>query len=414
MAKILLDYVFPISVIEPVPQASTAFLKQVVVVAKPKAGQEANVGQTFVCTNMIQVAARTDNTNAQQLFNAGMSRVTILLATNLDLATALLDVIGEAWTVLISDDFDDLDITPSKADLVKGSLTFAAVQNGFDGDDISVAFITGGTAGNEVVTVVGKAISVSMAGGVSTATQLKAKLDASPAASALITTTIAGGQSATAQAAFAVENLSGATGYEFGTFDGVKGFSSPDVDVAKAFGVVPNHSGWFGSSDNGARNMFFAFGKLLSNLVNWTNQQYISMPYNDDIDELGEANAMFDDRVSFVLNDEEYGNRLALFVAGGKAIIAPYIGKNLRIDTQSQALVWIAANQPQYTIVNASLLESSIQEEVIKKKYVDTQMITEGLIDIQLINDNFVANGFINIAEPTALWRIFGEMRSTL
>jgi hypothetical protein len=38
MAKILLDYLFPITAIEPTPAASTAFLKQVLVVAKPKDG----------------------------------------------------------------------------------------------------------------------------------------------------------------------------------------------------------------------------------------------------------------------------------------------------------------------------------------------------------------------------------------
>ena len=38
MAKILLDYFFPITAISPTPQASTAFLKQVLAVVKPKVG----------------------------------------------------------------------------------------------------------------------------------------------------------------------------------------------------------------------------------------------------------------------------------------------------------------------------------------------------------------------------------------
>lgn len=44
MAKILLDYVFPITVLENIPAASTAFLKQVGVVVKVKSGQEAKIG----------------------------------------------------------------------------------------------------------------------------------------------------------------------------------------------------------------------------------------------------------------------------------------------------------------------------------------------------------------------------------
>jgi len=94
------------------------------------------------------------------------------------------------------------------ASLVKGSLTFikktAAVVN--------IAFITGGTAGSEVVTVTGDddagyLISVSMSGGVSTATQMKTALDASAPALALIETQIASGQGATAQAAFASDEI---------------------------------------------------------------------------------------------------------------------------------------------------------------------------------------------------------------
>lgn len=414
MAKILLDYLFPITVIEPTPAASTAFLKQVVVVAKPKSGQESNVGELFQANSMAEVLALTDNENAQQLFNAGMSRVFVLLSDDLNLAAYLEAAKGEAWTVLISDDFVDADIEPSQASLVKGGLTFTADQGGFGGNDISIAFITGGTAGSEVVTVVGKAISVSMSGGVSTATQLKAALDASAPASALISVAIDSGQAAVAQAAFALDNLEGGDDLAVGTFDGVIGFSTSDTDVAQAFGTAPNRVGFFRLDANGAKNMFFAFGKLLSNPSAWLNQQYIPMPFNDGVDLLGEANALFDDRISFVLNDTEFGNRLAFFVAGGKAIVAPYIKKNLSIDLQSQTLNWISANQPQYTLVNASLLESNLQEKVIQQKYIDTKMITDGVVEISLVNDNFVATGEVNITEPKAFWRVFGNLRSTL
>ena len=173
MAKILLDYVFPITVIEPTAAASTAFLKQVCLVVKPKAGQEANVGNVYECTSMALVAARTDNTNAQQLFNAGMNKVFILLMDELDLTVPMEENASEFFTVLISDDFTDADVELTQASLTKGSLTFLAKTGGEGGNDISIEFLTGGTAGSEVVTVVAKKISVSMAGGVSTATQLK-------------------------------------------------------------------------------------------------------------------------------------------------------------------------------------------------------------------------------------------------
>jgi hypothetical protein len=68
-----------------------------------------------------------------------------------------------------------------------GKLTFTAAAFGTGGNSISVSFTAGGTAGSEVVTVVGNAISVQIQSGVSTAAQIKTKLEASASAMALIT-----------------------------------------------------------------------------------------------------------------------------------------------------------------------------------------------------------------------------------
>ena len=297
------------------------------------------------------------------------------------------------------------------AALTEEDLTFTARQKGVEGNDISIALVTGGTAGAEVVTVDGLDIEVEIEGGVSTATQVKAALDNSPEAMALIEVTISGTAS-DAQAAFAKDNLEGGDGLYVGAFEGVTGFASTDKTFAKTEAAKPNRNVFFKKVGTGSKNMLFAFGKLLSNLVNWRNQQFITMPFNDDVDELGEANSLFDDRISFVLNDDEFGNRLAFFVAGGKAIIAPYILKNLRIDMQSRALQWIAQNQPQYTIKEASLLEARIQEDVLNS-YIARGWIETGSIRITLVEQNFVASGTITVPTPKALWRVFNEMTET-
>lgn len=311
--KILLDYVFPISIIQPTPAASTAFLKQVCVIAKPKAGQEANVGLLYPCTNMTEVGVRTANTNAQQLFNAGMSKVFIILSTDLDLVGYLEAHRGEFFTVLISSDYTNADI----ADMdVEG-------------------------------------------------------------------------------------------------FEGVTGIATADSAVAEAQAVIENRCAFKVAAQATPTNMFNAFGKLLSNQSNWLNNQYISMPVNDQVSDLGSANSLFDERVSFVINDEEFGNRLALFAAGGKAIVAPYIIKNLRINLQSRTLQWISQNQPQYTLKDAALLETRLEEDVIQN-FIDRQWIESGNISITLREQNFVANGAINVPEPKALWRVFGELTQTI
>lgn len=414
MAKILLDYVFPITVIEPTQAASTAFLKQVALVCKPKAGQEGSVGQMFECTSTIAVAEKTDNTNAARLFEAGMSKVFILLMDDLDLAAVLEENTGEFYTVLISDDFDQDDIEPTAASLVKADLTFTAKDAGVLGNEISIEFLDTGTAGAEVVTVTAKKISVAMDSTTSTNTQCRAAVIASEDAMELLASVgIASGQDAVAVTAFAEDFLDGGDGFNKTGFEGVVGVALDDAEDCDAFATVKNQVAFLTKSANGADNMCYAFGSILSNRVNWLNQQFIEMPLNDDVDELGEAESLFDDKVSFVISDEEFGNRLALFAAGGKAIVAPYIMKNLRIDVQSRALQWIASNQPQYTLTEASLLETRLQEDVINA-YIARRWIESGTVSISLREQNFVATGEFEIPQPKALWRVFSEMRETV
>lgn len=427
MNKILLDYVFPISSIEPVPAASTLFLKQVCVVAKPKTGQEGNVGTVYACDNMTEVGVRTDNTNAQQLFNAGMSRVYILLANNLDLATPLSEHVSDFFTVLISDDFDDDDIaagtlTPAvKASLKVQDILFTAKTAGADGNAITVAYVEDAASGDQaIVAVVGTAITVDIDAEATTAETIVTAIEASTPAAALVDVAVDAGDEDDIQAVFTEDNLAGgvtlvddAGGLQVGTFAGVVGVSTQSEATATAQAAIENRAAFYASVTNKGKNMFFAFGSLLSNFVNWLNQQYITMPYDDAVEELGDANSFFDDRVSFVLSDAQFGTRLALFAAGGKAIAAPYILKNLQIDLQSRALQWIAANQPTYTRKEAALLESRLQEDVMND-YVTRNWIAAGEVEITLENDNFIASGAVNVAEPRALWRVFSELRQTL
>lgn len=414
MAKILLDYVFPITVITPTPAASTAFLKQVCVVATPKSGMEGSVGTITECTSMAAVAALTDNTNAQQLFNAGLNKCFVLLADHLDLTEALVPELGEFFTLLISDDFADADFTEATATLTKANLTFNAKEAGPLGNEISIEFLNTGTAGSEVVTVTDEKISVSMEGGVSTANQLKTAIEASDEAMALIDeVVVASGQGSTAQAAFAEDFLEDGAGLYVGAYDGVIGLQTQSAEVAATEAVKTNRCAFYAHSSNKGKSLFYAFGSLLANASNWLNQQFIEMPVDEQIDELGEAESLFDDKVSFVITDDEFGKRLALFAAGSRAIVAPYILKNLRVEMQSKALQWISGNQPQYNLKEAALLEARLQEDVINL-YIARGWIEAGTVEITLEQENFVANGDINVAQPKALWRVLGEMRQTL
>lgn len=432
--NILLDYFFPITAISPTPAASTAFLKQACVVAKPKSGQEGNVGTITLCTSMSAVSALTDNVDAQQLFNAGMNRVYVLLADDLDLADFLEGHESDFFTLLISSDFDSDDV---EADQAEGAFTVSSYANLVSGtpDTVTVAGVAF-TAQSGAATL-GTATFRAATSNDATATSLAAQINAHATTSALVVATAQGavvtvqaklagsaGNDITASytdndtnvggswAGLSGGKLAGGDGIFLGEFTGVTGIASDDDEFLAEQAAIENRCAFHVDDANGAKNMFYAFGKLLANSLNWLNQQYITMPVADDVETLGAANALFDDKISFVINDSEFGSRLSLLACGGKAIVAPYIVRNLELDLQSKALSYISGNQPNYTKRAAALLEDELQKVV--NSYIERQWIEAGVIEVKLEQENFVASGYINISEPKAMWRIFGEIRQTL
>ena len=113
---------------------------------------------------------------------------------------------GFGYSTAISDSHSNttLDDILKSATRVVQTLTYTAVTAGVAGNDISITYTSGGTAGAEVVTVTGSAISVQIQSGVSTGTQVKTKIDASGAAAALVTVSGASGTAQTTQTILAL------------------------------------------------------------------------------------------------------------------------------------------------------------------------------------------------------------------
>jgi hypothetical protein len=83
--------------------------------------------------------------------------------------------------------------TEQLASLIIQDLTYTAkITSGKNGNLISIVYIGGATAGAEVVTVVGNAITVQIETNISTATEVKTAVDANLAAAALVTVAISG------------------------------------------------------------------------------------------------------------------------------------------------------------------------------------------------------------------------------
>lgn len=310
--NILLDYFFPITQISPVPAASTAFLKQVCLVVEPKVGVTG--GTVTECTSMTEVAAITDNVEAQELFDGGLSRIYILAVDDLDLATILANQGSQFFTLAISSDFSDSDVT----------------------DDLDV-----------------------------------------------------------------------------GAWKGVVWVSSATDVFLEAQAVIKNRVAFLDEAGaNGAKDMLYVIGKFLRGSM-WRNQQYIDVKSSAaGVTTLGRANSLFDKRISFIISDSQYGKRLGFLVAGGQAIVAPYILRNLEIDMQSKGLQYIVNNQPQYTLTEATLMQDELQKVI--DDYISRAWIGAGVVEVLLQQANFVATGEINVQTPNALWKVEAELRQTL
>lgn len=429
---LLLDYAFVIEAQEALAEPSTAYLKRVLVVAKPKTGQEGNVGTIYQCLNMAAVAVRTDNTNALQLFNAGLTQVYILLADDLDMVTPL-ETFNDAFTLLISDDFDKDDMTLAQA---QGVITVSSYANLVSGTDDSIT-LNGVTFTAQTGAVVeGEATFQAATSNDATAASLAAQINSHDDTKDDVIATVVGAivtvkakDSGTAGndigltytdhdtnvgitlSGLSANKLSGGAGILVGSWNGVIGVSESDLDFIEDQAVITKRTAFFGSDTNGAKSMFYAFGLLLASR-DWTNQQYAEMPVNDEIDTISEAENLYDLRASFVLSSEQYSNRLAFFTNNRKAIVAPYISELFQISMQGWGVAYIQANQPAYTIREASLLQDELEEKA-KKAFVDTGMIESLSVKISLVNSNFTANGDLEIKEPKALWRVNAVLTET-
>lgn len=189
-------------------------------------------------------------------------------------------------------------------------------------------------------------------------------------------------------------------------FTGVKGWATANQSLAIAFqGIATeNNTAFVEPEENGGANMYYAFGKLLSSPM-WKNQQFIATPALGATSSLGTAEGYFENRLSFVLTSEEFGNRLAFFVNRGRAIVAPYIYEEFQLDLKSWALTYINTNMPDYTNVEASKLESYLTQKA-GNKYLESGLVSNLKISIVADQDNFIMSGNIKIAEPKATWRI--------
>lgn len=102
-----------------------------------------------------------------------------------------------------------LNSVPLKANITIQDINYQAAASGTSGNSITIAYTTGATPGEEVVTVVSEAISVQIASGASTAAQIVAAVNNSVAAAALVLAAVYGVATNRQTAPVSATNLAG-------------------------------------------------------------------------------------------------------------------------------------------------------------------------------------------------------------
>lgn len=205
----------------------------------------------------------------------------------------------------------------------------------------------------------------------------------------------------------AFDDLTTALGW---TRDYVLGWSTTDQGKAKTAAAGTDVCAFYDPVDTMGILMYRAFGQFLSQTgTTWKNLQLTRLDDSDTygVTDLGVANDLFDSKVSFAITDPEYKTCLALFAAGGKTIVAPYVLKQAKIQTQSLFVQYLSLRNPAYTVREAGLIESYLSNN-LNKLLVETDDIEQLSITVDLdssLDDWYVA-GILQVRQPRAIWRM--------
>lgn len=150
-------------------------------------------------------------------------------------------------------------------------------------------------------------------------------------------------------------------------------------------------------------NLYYALGSLLS-LDTLDNRQYIELPVTDNVVELGDAEDLFNKRISLSISDVDYGNRLSGFFVGSQPIIVPYLDKLLQLDLQAAGITATNLYKPNMTPSAVAKVRDYLYQKVIMK-YINPDIIPNITLSLEVNDEGWVARGKIALSEIKTLWR---------
>lgn len=202
--------------------------------------------------------------------------------------------------------------------------------------------------------------------------------------------------------------LSDALTVDLSALDVVKGFSTNVVSTAKTLAAGDKTCAFYDPEDEDGILMYRAFATILSD-SQWKNHQLERL---DDtgifgITDLGDANDLFDSKVSFALTDPEFKTCLALMAAGKYTITSPYLLMTVKVLTQSLFAQYLSLRNPSFTIREAGLIESylnnNLDQALIQNGQIEELKIT---VDLDETLEDWFVQGTLEVRRPRAIWRM--------
>lgn len=292
-------------------------------------------------------------------------------------------------------------------------ITYTAVKAGSQGNSITIAYTTGATAGSEVVTVNGNAISIQISDGVSTATQVKAAFDLSAAAVALATAAITG-TAGNAQEAFAALALqTGAGEYKTARFVNEKYSGTPETTESQQIRTDRQSSGQVvtGLTVNGGHGFELAKEEELEDFMEsamfneWESSDLESLNLEIDIDlkKLIRVSGSFIDEgvevgdVIMLGSFSNAANNVPIMATSVSALEIVFAGPAGMVDAASEAATYQIADKLSIGIEKKSLtIEKSFLDLTTKAIIYRGALVSQMELNVEygaLISGSFDTQG---------------------
>ncbi|MBD0785778.1 hypothetical protein HUO09_05455 [Vibrio sp. Y2-5] len=193
---------------------------------------------------------------------------------------------------------------------------------------------------------------------------------------------------------------------DFENFSGIKAYSASDKSKAEELSQTDTV---FYDDKGSYSGCYEQFGRFLSQ-VYWRNNQYYVLDSANPastVSTVGEADDLFNKRISFYLNGSD-GPTLGFFGNAGHAITKAYLNRLIRLETQEAITSYIQTNEPNDTAVQRVNIEEAAMAIISKYEhypyfYLDSDK--DNYINIVKSSDMYYVDGEAEVKVADPIWR---------